>query len=119
MTFVWVFVAGGFGSLLRYLTGTAAGRAFGTEFPYGTLIVNVVGCFLIALVLRVGSTSLTPETRLILAVGVLGGFTTYSSFNYDTLRFATEGELGKAAVYFAVTTLGCAAAGLGGLWIVR
>jgi CrcB protein len=119
MTALWIFVAGGLGSLARYGVGLLSMRWVTVEFPYGTLAVNVIGCFLIAVVFQISTTALTPTHRLILATGFLGGFTTYSSFNYDTLRFIAEGALGKAAVYFVVTTLACAFAGVAGLWAVR
>ena len=117
--FLLVCLAGGLGSGARYLTGLAAKRWLGDALPFGTLLVNLVGCFLIAVVLESATAALTPAHRLVIASGFLGGFTTYSAFNYDLLRFVTEGALGKAAVYLLATTIGCAVAGVGGLWLAR
>ncbi len=114
-----VCLAGGLGSGARYLVGLAAKRWLGDALPFGTLAVNLLGCFFIALVLEAATPTLTPTHRLILATGFLGGFTTYSAFNYELLRFVTEGALGKAAAYFLATTVGCALAGLTGLWLAR
>lgn len=119
MTVLWVFLAGGAGSATRYLVGVGTARLMGTDFPYGTLLVNVLGCFLIAVTLQASTASLTPGQRLILATGFLGGFTTYSSFNYDALRFVAEGATSKAALYVVATVLGCALAGMAGTWAVR
>ncbi len=116
---ILVCLAGGLGSGARYLTGLAAKRWLGDALPYGTFAVNLLGCFLIALVLQSATTSLTPAHRLVLTSGFLGGFTTYSAFNHELLRLATEGAPGKAVAYFAVTSIGCAAAGLVGLWLAR
>ncbi|HSI06865.1 MAG: CrcB family protein [Myxococcota bacterium] len=117
--FLLVCIAGGLGSGARYLTGLAANRWLGNALPFGTLIVNVLGCFFIALVLQSATAALTPMHRIVIATGFLGGFTTYSAFNHELLRFVTEGAPGKAAAYLAVTTIGCAVAGFAGLWLAR
>jgi CrcB protein len=107
--FVWICLGGAVGTGLRYLTGGVAARWLGADFPYGTLIVNVVGSFLIGLIQQVGTTSLLiPETtRLFLTVGIMGGLTTYSSFSYETLRLAQIGAWGQAWVNVLVTTVLC------------
>jgi len=94
---------------MRYLTANLAVRWLGVDFPYGTLIVNVVGSFLIGLIQQVGVTSLLiPETtRLFLTVGIMGGLTTYSSFSYETLRLAQIGAWGQAWINVLVTTAVC------------
>jgi len=94
---------------MRYLTANLAVRWLGVDFPYGTLIVNVVGSFLIGLIQQVGATSLLiPETtRLFLTVGIMGGLTTYSSFSYETLRLAQIGAWGQAWINVLVTTAVC------------
>jgi CrcB protein len=117
MQLLWICVAGGLGSGTRFLVGLLTHRWFGQAFPFGTLAVNVVGCFLIAVALQAGA--LTPTQRLVLATGFLGGFTTYSSFNYDALRFVSEGAIGKAVAYVVATVVGCAVAGVLGLWVAR
>jgi CrcB protein len=95
--------------VLRYLTNGLALRWFGLDFPYGTLIVNVVGSLLIGLVqaLAEKSTVLPEPTRLFLSVGVMGGFTTYSAFSYETVRLVELDAFGRAFVNVVVTTLVC------------
>jgi fluoride exporter len=107
--FILICLGGAIGTGLRYLTVGAAVRWLSVEFPYGTLIVNVVGSFLIGLIQEVALTSvLIPEpTRLFLTVGIMGGLTTYSSFSYDTLRLMQTGAWGYAWVYVLVTTAVC------------
>lgn len=119
--FMWICFAGAIGTGTRYLVAVWAGRTFGTAFPYGTLIVNVTGCFLIAAIMHVSlSTTLVPPTlRLALTTGFLGGLTTYSSFNYETTRFLQERAWGPGLVNYAVTTGACFAAGLLGLAAAR
>jgi len=107
--FVWICLGGAVGTGLRYLTSGVAARWLGADFPYGTLIVNVVGSFLIGLIQQVGTTTLLiPETtRLFLAVGIMGGLTTYSSFSYETVRLAQIGAWAQAWVNVLVTTALC------------
>lgn len=117
----YVFLGGGAGSVARYLTTIAAARLISPEFPFGTLIVNLVGCFLIGFVHSIAlvSARLSPETRLFLTTGVLGGFTTYSAFNYETLSFFEQGQVARGAGYAAAMLLGCAVAGVLGVWSAR
>ena len=107
--FLVICLGGAIGTGLRYLTATVAVRWLGADFPYGTLIVNVVGSFLIGLIQQVGATSLLiPDTtRLFLTVGIMGGLTTYSSFSYETLRLAQIGAWDQAWINVLVTTAVC------------
>jgi len=116
-----IAVAGGIGTALRYGAGVAAARSLGGELPYGTLLVNVIGSFALAVVAEglSGTVVLGVEARLILGVGLLGGFTTYSSFNLETLRLAQSGQLDKALLYAAATVLGCLLAGFAGIVVGR
>ena len=92
MTVVWVMVAGGLGSGARYLVGQWASQAIAASFPYGTLIVNMAGCFLLGAVVQLSSSgSWAPELRAAIAAGFVGGFTTYSSFNQETIALLTGG----------------------------
>src|SRR6185369_12543283 len=104
-----ICLGGACGTAARYGVDVAAARWLGVDFPYGTLIVNVVGSFLIGLIQQVGVTSLLiPETtRLFLTVGIMGGLTTYSSFSYETLRLAQIGAWGQAWINVLVTTAVC------------
>lgn len=108
--------AGGFlGSVLRYLLGSWVQTAFGGRFPLGTLAVNVFGCFLIGLLMGVAEfrSVLSPEVRLFAVVGVLGGFTTFSAFSYDTV------ELGRAVSSFSalLNVTASVALGLTATWL--
>ncbi len=116
--FFLVFAAGGLGASMRYLVGLWIGPR---AFPYATLVVNLVGSFLIALVLEASLrvTSFPPNLRLALTTGCLGGLTTYSSFNYETTTLAAQGSSGRALLNVAATLIGCLLAGLAGLWLAR
>lgn len=118
---VLIGLAGALGTLSRYGVGLWAGRMLGTSFPHGTLIVNVAGCFLIALVsqLALSTTLISPTLRLTLTTGFIGGLTTYSSFNYETTNLLRERGLAAGLANVAVTLLGCFAAGMLGLWVAR
>ncbi|HEY5724537.1 MAG TPA: CrcB family protein, partial [Methylomirabilota bacterium] len=90
-------------------------------FPYGTLLVNVIGSFLIGLVqeLAVGAAVVPENVRVVLAVGVLGGFTTYSAFAHESLRLAAAGSWSAAVLYVGLTTALCFAACLLGIGAAR
>lgn len=121
MHFALVCLGGAVGTGARYLLGGVALRWLGADFPHGTLLVNVVGSFCIGLVqeLAWGSLVLPESARVILAVGLLGGFTTYSAFAYESLRLAANGSWGAALLYVALTTALCFAACLLGIGAAR
>jgi fluoride exporter len=114
-------LAGALGTLARYGVGLWARNALGTTFPYGTLIVNVVGCFLIALVsqLALSTTVISPTMRLTLTTGFMGGLTTYSSFNYETTSLLRERGLAMGLANVGATLVGCFVAGILGLAVAR
>jgi len=90
LSIIYVGLGGCLGSIMRYLMVQETGRLFANNsFPYGTLAVNMIGCFLIAFIgeLGAGRTFLSPEVRLFLFMGILGGFTTFSAFGYETFYF--------------------------------
>ena len=114
---ILVAIAGAAGSLSRWGIGRLAVRLFGPGFPYGTLIVNVVGCFLIGLIMHVAlaSDKLSPTARLTLTVGFLGALTTFSSFSYETVVLMDQARWTAAGVNIAanlVTGLTATFAGL-------
>ncbi|HEY2387900.1 MAG TPA: fluoride efflux transporter CrcB [Candidatus Binatia bacterium] len=119
--FLLVCLGGAAGTALRYLVVLGAPALLGQEFPWGTLIVNVVGSLLIGVVMHLGLTTdmMTATTRITLATGMLGGFTTYSSFNYETLRFCQQGAWGRALLNVGVTLVTCALAGVAGFALAR
>lgn len=100
-----VAFGGAIGSVLRYYVGVWSLRLAGPTFPWGTLTVNVVGSFVIGLfaemiVRKFGG---SVELRLLLMTGILGGFTTFSSFSLDTLALIERGSIGVAALYVVVS----------------
>ena len=101
-----VGLGGAIGSVLRYLTSVLAAHWLGEQFPYGTLIVNLVGSFAIGLVHQLASdTLLIPDNlRLFLTTGIMGGLTTYSAFSYETARLMETGAWTQAWLNIAVTT---------------
>ena len=111
MPLLYVGLGGLVGAILRYLT-TLATQGISLTFPYGTLISNLLGCFVIGMVasLAVGSTLLSSEARLFLATGVCGGYTTLSSLIFELSRFVDDGEFMNASIYFAATFAGAVVA---------
>jgi CrcB protein len=114
-------LAGALGTLARYGVGLWARDALGTTFPFGTLIVNVVGCFLIALVSQVAlsTTLISPALRLTLTTGFIGGLTTYSNFNHETTNLLRERAWASGLANLAVTLVTCFVAGILGLLVAR
>lgn len=119
--FLLVCLGGAIGSGARYLTALAAASAFGSAFPFGTLIVNVAGSFLLAFLMHVGTSTelLSADVRLMLTTGVMGGFTTYSTFNYETTSYFREGAWAVGMMNLAATVVGCLVAGFAGLALAR
>jgi fluoride exporter len=119
--FMLICCGGAVGTGARYLLGGLAVRWLGPDFPYGTLIINVLGSFLIGVVQQIGLTSLwIPDTlRVVLAIGVMGGFTTYSSFSYETIKLVESGSWAAAALYVALTTVLCLGGCTAGLALGR
>jgi len=104
-----VFVGGGLGALLRYLAGLLA------QGPLTTLAINVSGSFAIGLLVAIPAGPL----RLFLAVGLLGGFTTFSAFSLDTIQLWQRGQAGLALAYVLGTTILSLAAAASAAWLVR
>jgi CrcB protein len=118
--FVWICLAGAAGTGARYLIAIWAAQRFGSAFPYGTLIVNLVGCFAIAGLMHAAIALSWPATlRSAITIGFIGGLTTYSSFNYETSRLFEEGAAGPAMLNVAGTLLGAFAAGWLGMLSAR
>jgi len=102
MLYVWIALGGALGSVARYACSVAAARWLGAAFPWGTLFVNVAGSFAIGLLASLiaadGRPLLGADARAFVTIGVLGGFTTFSSFSLETLELARGGALGAAAL---------------------
>jgi CrcB protein len=118
---LFIGLAGALGTLLRYGVGLLAGRLFAPGFPYGTLVVNVLGCFAIALVahLALTTTLVSPTLRLTLTTGFMGGLTTYSSFNWETTELLRARSWALGAANVGVTVVACFGAGLLGLALAK
>jgi CrcB protein len=101
-----IALGGAIGTILRYLTSIVAAKWFGAEFPYGTLIVNLAGAFIIGLVQEVGTETLVvpDNVRLFLTTGMMGGLTTYSAFSYETVRLMEANAWHQAWINIVVTT---------------
>lgn len=97
----YIFVGGGIGSWFRYCTNSFISQKFGTNFPYGTITVNIIGSFIMGLLIEYLSRTLphSLELRAFLTVGILGGFTTFSAFSLDTILLIERGNLPLAAIY--------------------
>ncbi|HTO75436.1 MAG TPA: fluoride efflux transporter CrcB [Thermoanaerobaculia bacterium] len=118
---LWISLGGAAGTAARYLLGGWVMQRSGSVFPFGTLSVNVIGSFLLGAIMEASLlTSLPPPTlRLALTTGFMGGFTTYSTFNYETLRFFQDGAILYGLADILVTVFVCLAAGALGLFAAR
>jgi CrcB protein len=116
-----VCLGGAFGTGARYLLGGWAQRALGTTFPWGTLIINSLGSFCIVVIMYLGVQRglISPSMRVVLTTGVMGGFTTYSTFNYETIRLMQDGSLGLGALNILTTVVVCLLAGGLGVLVCR
>lgn len=116
-----IALGGAIGSVLRFLTGKISLALWGPEFPWGTLIVNVVGCFIMGILagLLAQYSELSHEVRNFLLVGVLGGFTTFSAFALDAVTFYQRGALGLALTYVLASVVISILAVAAGLFLVR
>ena len=96
-----VALGGGIGSAIRYLVGGWFLNRFGAAFPYGTFVINISGSFIIGFFLAFAQerVSLSPYWRLFFAVGFVGGYTTFSTFEYEAVRLLQDGELFLSGVY--------------------
>ncbi|MGR6465605.1 fluoride efflux transporter CrcB [Rhizobium sp. PAMB 3182] len=122
MTHILLAALGGaFGSVLRYLVGNWTFRLFGPSYPWGTMTVNVVGSFVIGLFAELVARKLnsSPELRVLLITGFLGGFTTFSAFSLDAFTLYERGELALAGVYVIGSVVISLCAVSGGLMLGR
>jgi len=116
MQLAYIGIFGALGCLARYFVSGWTYALAGRGLPYGTLVVNVVGSLLLGLIMEVSlrSTLLSSELRLGLTVGFLGGFTTFSTFSYETFRLLEEGSLLQAGANIVLNVIVCiVCAGLG------
>jgi CrcB protein len=117
IAYLWVAIGGALGSISRFwLSGFIANR-FGQTFPWGTIIVNVTGCFVIGFFNTAAGTEgrwlVSPAARTFFMVGICGGYTTFSSFSLQTLNLANEGEWLRAGMNVLLSVALC----LLGVWL--
>jgi CrcB protein len=114
LKYLMVGIGGGLGSILRFWLGSYIGSRMGTRFPYGTLVVNITGSFLVGLVFAflTARTQWSPNWRYLIPIGFIGGYTTFSGFELETLRTIQEGQMGLGLVYVAASVV----VGLAAVW---
>src|SRR5579884_3636262 len=110
-----VFLGGGAGALVRYIAGTAIMQRFGGSFPLGTLVINVTGSFLIGILMTflTERLELSPNWRFLLVIGFLGGYTTFSSFEYETVQAVRQGAAGTGLLNVLISVV----AGYAAVWL--
>ena len=115
MNYFLVGLGGFLGAVARYGLSGLVHRGLGAAFPYGTMVVNVLGCLVIGSVLYLveSRSTLGPNARLFVAIGILGGFTTFSSFGYETLELLRSREMLLASF----NIVGNVFLGLFGVWL--
>ncbi len=118
LNYLLVFVGGGLGAAARYGLQGLVYRWAKSTFPYGTLVVNVTGCFVIGALMTAFEDRflVNPSIRIFLTIGILGGFTTFSSFSYETVALFRDGEIVLGVANVAASLLLCLVATLLGVW---
>ena len=121
MTVFWVALGGALGSAARYTVNVWSGRLLGGDFPWHTLIVNLLGCFAMGVIIELMALKLNVglNTRAFLTTGILGGFTTFSAFSLDFALLVERKSYGLAGAYAAGSVLFSLAAVFAGLHLVR
>lgn len=116
-----VAAGGALGSVARYLFAGQVYRLLGTDFPWGIFIVNVIGCFIMGVCAELFALrwNVTPEVRAFITVGILGGFTTFSSFSLDTVMLIERGQVAVAAAYAFASLAVSVGALFAGLAVIR
>ena len=103
-----IFIGGGLGSTLRYILGTVAKDYWGITYPYGTFIINIIGCFFIGLILALGlgKSDINQELKIFLTIGFAGGFTTFSTFGHESATLISHGQTIQSMTYIALSITG-------------
>lgn len=121
MILLWIAVGGGIGSVLRYLMYTRIDELHATGFPIGILVVNIIGSFFMGLLAWVltNHIELSEHHRLAVLVGLLGGFTTFSSFSHDTLHLFLQGQYFTVLLHIVLSVVLCIMAAGVGLYVAK
>jgi CrcB protein len=116
-----VATGGAIGSVARYLVGIGSGKLFGLNFPWGTLIINVTGSFLIGLFIGLFAArwDLPQAMRVFLTVGMCGGYTTFSTFSLDAFYLMERGEVAAAGAYMVGSVVLSVGALIGAMQVIR
>jgi CrcB protein len=116
-TYLWIALGGALGSMARYGLSSLIAARFGDLFPWGTLIVNISGCFVIGFFATLtgpdGRVMVAPDLRTFVTVGLCGGYTTFSSFSLQTLNLLREGDLLRGGGNIALSVVAC----MLGVWL--
>jgi fluoride exporter len=114
MKYLMVGIGGAFGSVLRFWMGSYIGGRFGSRFPYGTFVINVTGSFLIGMILAIMAekTQWSDNWRYLVPIGFIGGYTTFSAFEYETFRLFQDGQILTAGFNVALSVV----VGFVGVW---
>jgi len=122
MTILYIAIGGAIGAVLRYLMMNLIGNNLGNNFPYATMLVNISGSFAMGLLVGWLAWKLpvnAADLRLFLAVGVLGGYTTFSSFSLDAINLIERGEIFSASIYIILSVALSLIGLIGGLYLIR
>lgn len=116
MKYLWIALGGALGSVARYAVGLWIYERMGTRFPYGTFVINITGCFIIGFALTIldARVGLPPAWREAIPIGFVGAYTTFSTFEYETLRAVQHGQSAIGLLYVMLSVvIGFAAVWLG------
>lgn len=105
ISYLYIALGSALGGVARYFVGGVVQRAAGGLFPWGTLLVNLTGSFLLGLLSRyaVDSAAVSAEVRVFLTIGLCGGYTTFSTFSYEAVRMLEDGQVGRSVGYMALS----------------
>ncbi|HMJ71231.1 MAG TPA: fluoride efflux transporter CrcB [Cyclobacteriaceae bacterium] len=114
-----IFAGGGLGSVARYLLGRWVSGFHQINFPFGTLAVNVVACFILGVIVGFSEykQALSPDSRVFWAIGFCGGFSTFSTFSYETVQLIHGQAIGSGVVYVLVSVVLCVGAVVMGMYL--
>ena len=121
MNYLLIAIAGALGAVARYGLSGISHRMLGSNFPYGTFIVNILGCFVMGLIMKASlTTTLIPETwRIAITIGFLGALTTFSTFSYETIKLLEDGSYALAITNIAANVILGIAATIAGMAISK
>jgi CrcB protein len=116
---IYIFIGGGLGSIVRYILGRWVNAFHNSNFPFGTLTINIIACFVLGFIIGLADHKqlLSPASRLFWAVGFCGGFSTFSAFSSETLTLIQQGQNSTMLLYIILSVVVCLIATFGGLLI--